>query len=49
VALASQGKLDEAIDQFQQALTIRPEFADAQRNLTTALERRREHAKSGSR
>jgi len=33
IALASQGKLDEAIDQFQQALRLQPAFVDAQRNL----------------
>ena len=33
IALASQGKLDEAIDQLQQALRLQPAFVDAQRNL----------------
>jgi hypothetical protein len=28
--------MDEAIEQFQQALRIQPGFADAQRNLATA-------------
>ncbi len=42
VSLASQGKMDEAIDQFQQALTVQPEFADARRNLTMALEKQRQ-------
>jgi tetratricopeptide (TPR) repeat protein len=32
-ALASQGELDEAIDQFQQALALQPALVDAQRNL----------------
>ena len=40
IALASQGKLDEAIDQFQQALTLDPEFPNARRNLTAALRER---------
>ena len=44
VTLASQGKLDEAIDLFQQALTLRPDFADARRNLTMALEKRKAQA-----
>ena len=33
IALASQGELEEAIDQFQQALKLQPAFVDAQRNL----------------
>ena len=33
IALASQGELDAAIDQFQRALTLQPAFVDAQRNL----------------
>ena len=40
MALASQGKLDAAIDEFHQALALQPEFAEARRNLTTALQRR---------
>ena len=35
------GNLDEAIDQFQQALRLQPESAEAQRNLTTVLRQRR--------
>ena len=36
IALASQGRLDEAIARFQQALKIQPDFADATRNLAIA-------------
>ena len=42
IALGSQGKLDEAIEQFQQALRIQPGFADAERNLSTARQSRRQ-------
>jgi len=31
-----QGRLPEAIEQFEQALRLKPEFADAQRNLEMA-------------
>ena len=41
IALASQGNLDDAIDQFQQALTLRPDFEDARRNLASAVQLRR--------
>jgi Tfp pilus assembly protein PilF len=33
IALASQGEIDDAADQFQQALRRQPAFVDAQRNL----------------
>ena len=36
VKLVSQGKLREAIDQFEEALRLQPELAVARRNLTTA-------------
>jgi tetratricopeptide (TPR) repeat protein len=49
IALASQGKLDGAIDEFQQALALQPEFAEARRNLTTALQRRQQRTKTGTR
>ncbi len=41
IALGSQGKLDDAIDQFQRALKLRPGFADAQKNLTMAMDAKR--------
>jgi spermidine synthase len=39
IALASTGRMDEAIDQFRLALAIDPEFADAKRNLAMATRR----------
>jgi tetratricopeptide (TPR) repeat protein len=42
IALASQGKLQDAIDEFQRALGLRPDFEDAKRNLTTAVQARRQ-------
>ena len=36
IALASNGNLDEAVREFQQALKLKPGFADAQRNLAMA-------------
>jgi len=33
--------LDEAIDQFRQALAVQPDFEDARRNLTLALQVRK--------
>ena len=36
VNLASQGRLEEAIDQFEEALRLQPELAVARRNLATA-------------
>jgi predicted membrane-bound spermidine synthase len=39
IALASTGRLDEAIDQFKLALTVDPEFGDAKRNLAMATRR----------
>ncbi|MCP4693173.1 MAG: tetratricopeptide repeat protein, partial [Desulfobacterales bacterium] len=34
-ALASRGKLEEAIHHFSEALRIKPDFTDARRNLET--------------
>jgi hypothetical protein len=39
IALASTGRMDEAIDQFRLALAIDPEFDDAKRNLAMATRR----------
>lgn len=36
-ALKSEGKLDEAIDAYTQAITLRPDYADALNNLGIAL------------
>jgi len=38
-ALGKQGKLDEAIEHFNEAAKITPDFADAHRNLGFALTR----------
>ena len=37
IALGSLGRMDEAIDQFRQALALQPGFEDAKRNLAVAL------------
>jgi Flp pilus assembly protein TadD len=37
VALGSLGRIDEAVARFRQALAIDPEYADARKNLETAL------------
>jgi spermidine synthase len=39
IALASTGRMNEAIDQFRLALAIDPEFEDAKRNLAMATRR----------
>jgi Flp pilus assembly protein TadD len=36
IALGSQGRLRDAIGQFEQALRLKPEFPDARRNLEIA-------------
>jgi tetratricopeptide (TPR) repeat protein len=40
IALGIQGRLDDAIKHFEEALRIQPGFADAERNLATAREAR---------
>jgi tetratricopeptide (TPR) repeat protein len=40
IALGSMGDLDEAIAEFRAALALKPDFADARRNLETALHAR---------
>ena len=42
VALANEGRVDEAIREFSEALRIQPNFADARNNLATMLERKKE-------
>jgi Flp pilus assembly protein TadD len=37
LALAGEGRLDEAIIQFQQALQINPTYTEARENLAIAL------------
>jgi tetratricopeptide (TPR) repeat protein len=37
VALAGQGRLDEAIWHFQQAIRLQPNYAEAQKFLAAAL------------
>jgi protein O-mannosyl-transferase len=41
IALGKQGRLDEAIHEFREALQIQPGFENAQRNLTMALAARK--------
>ena len=41
LAYTLQGKVDEAIDQFQLALRLDPQSADARRQLAIALRQRR--------
>jgi len=41
IALGMSGRLDEAINQFREALRVKPDFADARRNLEMALASRR--------
>jgi Flp pilus assembly protein TadD len=38
IALGSAGRLDEAINQFQEAIRLKPDDPDARNNLTRALE-----------
>ena len=40
IALGIQGRIDEAIGHFEEALKIQPGFADAERNLATARQAR---------
>jgi len=39
VALGKAGRWDEAVGQFQEALKLRPDYAEAQNDLQVALER----------
>jgi protein O-mannosyl-transferase len=43
-ALALQGKLDEAIPHFNEALRLQPQYTDARRNLNQVLERKKQLA-----
>ncbi|MEJ2233191.1 MAG: tetratricopeptide repeat protein [Syntrophobacterales bacterium] len=38
VALARQGKMDEAVAQFEKALWLKPDYAQARKNLELALQ-----------
>ena len=48
VNLASEGRLEEAIEQFEEALTLQPELAVAQRYLTTAQRARGGRSSGGA-
>ncbi|MGH9140856.1 MAG: tetratricopeptide repeat protein, partial [Vicinamibacterales bacterium] len=37
IALGSQGHMEQAIDQFRQAIAVQPDSEDAKRNLAMAL------------
>jgi Flp pilus assembly protein TadD len=39
--LAAEGKLDEAVSHFQQAVRIRPNFIEARESLVLALQQQR--------
>jgi Flp pilus assembly protein TadD len=41
IALASRGRVEEAIEEFRRALALRPEFEQARRNLEMARGPRR--------
>jgi Flp pilus assembly protein TadD len=43
-----QGRLDEAIERFEQALALSPDLADTRRNLAIAHERRRQLSRPGT-
>jgi len=43
-AFAQKGRLDDAMEQFQKALQIKPDDADAQDNLAKAQAMRRQKA-----
>jgi len=47
IALASTGRLDEAIEVFRRALSLKPDFAPARRNLDAALQQRRLQPRPG--
>ena len=42
IALQEQGKLEEAIEAYNKALAIKPDYAEAYNNMGTALQRSRQ-------
>ena len=45
-ALQAQGKLEEAIEAYTKALSIKPDYAEAHNNLGNALQRARKARRS---
>jgi len=38
IALGRKGRLEEAVNEFQEALKLNPDYAEAQHNLSSALQ-----------